>query len=102
MIGRPPSEIWQDSLEDGQRRVGRTVKVLAATGLLGGLHIAFGLLALVVTTGALATLMAIYPAHVFGLLIFGIGLVFAASRQEPSDGLGEPGLRIARAAMQRR
>lgn len=68
MLDRSPaSEIWQDSLEDGQRRVGRTVKVLAATGLLGGLHIAFGLLALVVTTGALATLMPIYaiPRTVF-------------------------------------
>ncbi len=76
MIGRAPSEIWQDSLEDGQRRLERSAKVLAATALLGGFHIAFGLLALVVTTGALATLMPIYPAHVLGSLTFGIGFVF--------------------------
>jgi hypothetical protein len=66
LIGREPSEIWRDSLEDGQRRLARSAKVLAATGLLGVFHIAFGLLALLVTTGALATLIPIYPAHVFG------------------------------------
>jgi len=76
LIGREPSEIWQDSLEDGQRRLGRSAKVLAATGLLGGFHIAFGLLALVVTTGALAALMPIDSAHVLGSLTFGIGFVF--------------------------
>ncbi len=32
MIGRDPSAIWHDSLEDGQRRVERSAKVLAATG----------------------------------------------------------------------
>ncbi len=39
MIGREPSKIWQDSLEDGQRRLERSAKVLAATGLLGGFHV---------------------------------------------------------------
>jgi len=76
LIGREPSEIWQDSLQDGRRRLGRSAKVLATTGLLGGFHIAFGLIALVVTTGALSTLMPSYPAHVLGSLTFGIGLVF--------------------------
>ena len=32
MIGREPIEIWHDSLEDGQRRVERSAKVLATTG----------------------------------------------------------------------
>jgi len=76
LIGREPSAIWQDSLQDGQRRLQRSARVLAATGLLGGFHIAFGLLALVVSTGALATVMPIYPAHVLGSLTFGIGFVF--------------------------
>jgi hypothetical protein len=53
LIGREPHEIWQDSLEDGQRRLARPAAVLAATGLLGGFHVTLGLLALVVTTGAL-------------------------------------------------
>lgn len=82
MIGRAPSEIWHDSLEDGQRRVERSAKVLAATGLLGGFHIAFGLVALVVTTGALATVMPIYPAHVLGSLTFGIGFALTVGRSE--------------------
>jgi len=76
VIGREPREIWLESLEDGKRRLGRTGPVLAATGLIGGLHVTIGLLAVVVTTGALAEVMPDYPAHVIGSLTFGIGLVF--------------------------
>ncbi len=76
MIGREPHEIWQDSLEDGQRRLARPAAVLAATGLLGGFHVTLGLLALVVTTGALAAVMPESSAHVLGSLTFGIGFVF--------------------------
>jgi len=57
MIGREPHEIWQDSVEDGRRRLDRPVAVLAATGLLGGFHVTLGLLALVVTRGVLAGVM---------------------------------------------
>ncbi len=75
MIGRPPHEIWQDSLEDGQRRLAQPTSVIAATALLGGLHVTLGLLALLVTTGAL---VAVLPssAHVLASLTFGFGLVF--------------------------
>lgn len=76
MIGREPREIWQDSLEDGRRRLGRSAAVLAATGLLGGFHVTLGLLALVVTTGALAAVMPEASAHVLGSVTFGIGFVF--------------------------
>jgi len=76
VIGREPHEIWQDSLEDGQRRLARPAAVLAATGLLGGFHVTLGLLALVVTTGALAAVMPESSAHVLGSLTFGIGFVF--------------------------
>ncbi|MBA2463565.1 MAG: formate/nitrite transporter family protein [Nocardioidaceae bacterium] len=76
MIGRPPHEIWQDSLEDGQRRLARPASVLAATGLLGGFHVTLGLLALIVTTGALAAVMPPSSAHVLGSLTFGFGLAF--------------------------
>ena len=75
MIGREPHDIWQDSLEDGQRRLARPAAVLAATGLLGGFHVTLGLLALVVTTGALAAVMPESSAHVLGSLTFGIGFV---------------------------
>jgi len=76
LIGREPHEIWQDSLEDGQRRLARPAAVLAATGLLGGFHVTLGLLALVVTTGALTEVVPASTAHVLGSLTFGIGLVF--------------------------
>ncbi len=76
MIGRPPHEIWQDSLEDGQRRLARPAPVIAATALLGGFHVTLGLLALIVTTGALAALMPPGSAHVLGSVTFGVGLAF--------------------------
>ena len=76
MIGREPHEIWQDSLEDRQRRLGRPAPVLAATGLLGGFHVTLGLLALVVTTGALTEVAPEPTAHVLGSLTFGTGFVF--------------------------
>ncbi len=76
MIGREPREIWQDSLEDGQRRLARPTSVLAATGLLGGFHVTLGLLALVVTTGALTEVVPAPTAHVLGSLTFGVGFVF--------------------------
>jgi len=76
MIGREPREIWQDSLEDGQRRLARPAAVLAATGLLGGFHVTLGLLVLVVTTGALTEVIPAPTAHVLGSLTFGIGFVF--------------------------
>jgi formate/nitrite transporter FocA (FNT family) len=76
LIGREPREIWQDSLEDGQRRLARPAPVLAATGLLGGFHVTLGLLALVVTTGALTEVVPAPTAHVLGSLTFGVGFVF--------------------------
>lgn len=76
MIGRDPAEIWTDSFEDGERRLARPASVLAATGLLGGYHVTLGLLALVVTTGVLATAMPEVAAHVLASLTFGIGFVF--------------------------
>jgi len=76
VIGRPPHEIWDDSLEDGRRRLAHPASVLAATGLLGGFHVTLGLLALVVTTGALAAFMPPGSAHVLASLTFGIGLAF--------------------------
>jgi formate/nitrite transporter FocA (FNT family) len=75
VIGREPHAIWCDSLADGKVRLARPAPVLAATGLLGGFHVTVGLLALVVTTGALAGVMPPGTAHVLGSLTFGIGFV---------------------------
>ena len=71
MIGREPREIWQDSLQDRQRGLARPAAVLAATGLLGGFHVTLGLLALVVSTGALSAFMPEPAAHVLGSLTLG-------------------------------
>jgi formate/nitrite transporter FocA (FNT family) len=76
VIGRPPHEIWERSLKDGELRLARSTHVLAATSLLGGFHIMLGLLALVVTTGALAAVLPETTAHVLGSLTFGIAFVF--------------------------
>ncbi len=76
MIGRTPHEIWNTSLADGEARLARRTPVLAATGLLGGFHVMLGLLALVVMTGALTSVMPASTAHVVGSLTFGFGLAF--------------------------
>jgi formate/nitrite transporter FocA (FNT family) len=74
--GRNPSEIWDRSVEEGERRMGRSVMGLLATGLVGGIDIMLGILALAVTTGALVLVMPAETAHLIGSLGFGIGLVF--------------------------
>lgn len=76
MSGRSPAEIWEDVLEEGERRLGRGSGALVATGLLGGVDVMFGVLALVVSTAALSTVMPAQTAHVLGSLTFGLALVF--------------------------
>ncbi len=76
MSGRAPDEIWEDSLDEGERRLARKPVALAATGFAGGLDVSFGLLAVIVTTGALTTVMPGDPAHVLGSLTFGFAFVF--------------------------
>ncbi|MDQ3722170.1 MAG: hypothetical protein M3376_03685 [Actinomycetota bacterium] len=49
---------------------------MPATGLLGGLHVTVGLLALVMSIGVLTAVMPASTAHVLGSLTFGIGFVF--------------------------
>lgn len=72
MSGKPPDEIWEDGLDEGERRLSRAPAALAATGFAGGADVSFGLLAVVVTTGALTTVMPPEPAHVLGSLTFGL------------------------------
>jgi formate/nitrite transporter FocA (FNT family) len=73
--GRPPDEIWEDGLDEGERRLERSPAALAATGFAGGADVAFGLLAVVVTTGALHAVMPSETAHVLGALTFGIAFM---------------------------
>jgi formate/nitrite transporter FocA (FNT family) len=76
MSGRAPTEIWEDALDEGERRLERGSVALAATGLLGGVDVMFGVIALVVSAAALSAVMPEQTAHLFGSLTFGLGLVF--------------------------
>lgn len=77
MAGGPgPGEIWNESAEEGERRLSRSLAGLLATGVVGGLDVMVGILALTVTSGALHLVMPEPTAHLLGSLTFGIGLVF--------------------------
>lgn len=71
-----PREIWESTLEEGERRLKRAPGGLAATGLVGGLDVMLGLVAVVVVSGAALSVMEPELAHIVGSLAFGIALVF--------------------------
>src|SRR3954447_13707097 len=75
MGGRDPDQIWDESVVEGNRRLSRGTIGLAATGLVGGVDVMFGILALTVVSGALAVAVPEQIAHVTGSLVFGIGFV---------------------------
>jgi formate/nitrite transporter FocA (FNT family) len=75
MSGRDPDEIWEKSVTEGNRRLGRGLLGLAATGAVGGIDVMVGVMALTVVSGALATALPVEIAHVGGSLFFGIGFV---------------------------
>jgi formate/nitrite transporter FocA (FNT family) len=74
--GRDPDQIWEQSVEEGERRLARRPLGLAATGVLGGVDVMLGVMALAVVSGALAVALPEQIAHVGGSLFFGIGFVF--------------------------
>ena len=76
MTGADPVDIWDEGLDEGERRLTRTPAGLMATGLVGGVDIMLGILALTVTTGAMTLVMPNATAHVIGSLTFGIGIAF--------------------------
>ncbi len=76
MAGRTPDEIWQDSIEESDRRLGRGTAGLLSTGLVGGFDVMFGVLALVTVSGALLAVAPEELSHIGGSLFFGIGFVF--------------------------
>lgn len=75
MSKREPTEIWEESVEEGERRLSRSVAGLISTGAVGGLDVMLGIVGLTVVSGALAAVMPEETAHVFGSLAFGIGFV---------------------------
>ncbi|MGI8631349.1 MAG: formate/nitrite transporter family protein [Solirubrobacterales bacterium] len=78
MSGKPPGQIWQEGLDEGERRLKRGNVGLMATGLVGGFDVAVGLLAFMVTKGTLETMVTPEIAKTIGSVAFGIGFVFIA------------------------
>ena len=78
MAGPSPHEIWESGLDEGERRLARRPAVLAATGLTGGLDVMLGILALIITTGAMSAIVPDRTAHVIGSFTFGLAFVFIA------------------------
>jgi formate/nitrite transporter FocA (FNT family) len=76
MSGMEPSEIWDSGVDEGERRLTRGSAGLAATGLVGGVDVMLGILALCVVSGAAGLVLPQETAHVVGSLFFGIGFVF--------------------------
>lgn len=76
MAARQPGEIWEESAQEGERRLSRSATGLLATGLVGGLDVMLGILALSVTSGAMMAAMPEATAHLVGSLTFGVGLAF--------------------------
>lgn len=75
MSGRAPEDIWQDAVEEGERRLHRGWSGLAATGFAGGGEVALGVMAVVVVTGAAQEVVPAALAHVLGATVFGIAFV---------------------------
>ena len=75
MPGRDPDEIWSESVEEGERRLARRPLGLAATGVVGGIDVMLGIMAMTVVSGALAISLPEQIAHVAGSLFFGVAFV---------------------------
>src|SRR5690242_6311421 len=71
-----PLAIWEQGLEEGVRRLDRSARGSAATALVGGVDVMFGVAATSVVAGSLSLVMPATLASTLGALVFGIGFVF--------------------------
>lgn len=76
MSGRPPDEIWEDAVDEGERRMDRSLPALVATSLVGGVDVMLGVLLLAIVEGAFSPVLPAGAAHLLGSLVFGVGFVF--------------------------
>jgi formate/nitrite transporter FocA (FNT family) len=76
MSGRAPDDIWQDAIDEGERRMDRSTSALVATAVVGGLDVMIGVLLLAIVSGAFAEVLPAGPSHVLGALVFGVGFAF--------------------------
>lgn len=75
MSGRAPEEIWEDGIDEGERRLARSVTGLVATGFAGGAEVGFGIMMIAVVSGAVRTIAPEPIAHLAGAAVFGIAFV---------------------------
>jgi formate/nitrite transporter FocA (FNT family) len=71
-----PDEIYERVREEGRRRLSRPLLELAATALVGGFDVSFGIVAFALTAAAFEPHFGAPLAHAAGALAFGIGFVF--------------------------
>src|SRR3954468_20548355 len=76
MSGRPPDEIWEEGLDEGERRLRRPPVALAATAFAGGVDGFLSVVVLAVTAAGLHPAMPEAGAHVIASLTFGVGFAF--------------------------
>ncbi len=71
-----PDEIYERARREGRRRLSRPLLELAATALVGGFDVAFGVVAFALATGASEPHFGPALARLAGAVAFGIGFVF--------------------------
>lgn len=74
--GALPREVWEETFDEGERRMERRLPGQAATGLLGGFDVMLGLAVVFTLTGALMAITDEEVAHAIGALPFGLAFVF--------------------------
>jgi Formate/nitrite transporter len=72
---REPEQIYARARDEGRRRLARPVAELAATALVGGFDVAFGVIAFGLSAGAVTSSVRPEVAHLVGALAFGVGFV---------------------------
>lgn len=70
-----PAAMWEQGLQEGQRRLDRRLLSATATGLVGGFDVMIGVAIASVVAGSLAAVMPAHLAAVLGALTFGVGFV---------------------------
>ena len=76
MAAPEPEEIYARTQEEGRRRLSRPAVELAATALVGGFDVAFGVAALGLASAAAGERFGAGAAQLAGAVAFGIGFVF--------------------------
>ena len=72
MTAREPEQIYERTRREGRRRLSRPLVELAATALVGGFDVAFGVIAYALAAAAIGG----EKGRVAGAIAFGIGFVF--------------------------